>query len=122
MSQQAHLPCVRTRSFSAVCRGLLSLEDIPYADNGQQTIILLPKALQITDAVAKAVLADKLSAGSIQDLEVDKPGSDLIASISSYCRSQGLENKQKVCLADNAPLRLQISRTSDYLRNSWHLT
>ena len=52
------------------CRGVLSLEEIPFSDSGEQTVILLPKALQITDNIAKAVLNDKLSTASVQELEV----------------------------------------------------
>lgn len=55
---------------AASCRGLLSLEDIPFADSGEQTVILLPKVLQITDNVAKDVLTEKLSTASIHELEV----------------------------------------------------
>lgn len=54
-----------------MCRGLLSVEDIPFEESGEQTVILLPKALRIGNAIAKDILAEKLSASSIQDLEVD---------------------------------------------------
>ena len=50
-------------------RGLISLEDIA-SDGTHATVIMLPAALQITDAIAKDALGEKLSTTGILALEV----------------------------------------------------
>ena len=53
-------------------RGVISLEDLPVTESafGQQAVILMPQALQITAETAKAALADHLSAASLHALQV----------------------------------------------------
>lgn len=54
------------------CRGVISLEDIPITDSafGQQAVILMPDALQITAATARQTLGSDLSSSTLQALEV----------------------------------------------------
>lgn len=54
------------------CRGVISTEDIPITESafGKQAVILLPTALEITDAVAKDGLSGRLSSTSLQALQV----------------------------------------------------
>jgi hypothetical protein len=53
-------------------RGVISTEDIPITESafGKQAVILLPTALEVTDAVAKDGLSGRLSSGSLQALQV----------------------------------------------------
>lgn len=54
-------------------RGVISTEDIPITESafGKQAVILLPTALEITDAVAKDGLSGRLSSSSLQALQVN---------------------------------------------------
>ena len=54
-------------------RGVISTEDIPITESayGKQAVILLPTALEITDAVAKDGLSGRLSSTSLQALQVN---------------------------------------------------
>ncbi|DBB08338.1 hypothetical protein WJX82_005192 [Trebouxia sp. C0006] len=55
------------------CRGVISTEDIPITESafGQQAVILLPTALEVTDAVAKDGLSGRLSSSSLQALQAN---------------------------------------------------
>lgn len=53
-------------------RGIVSTEDIPTTESafGKQAVILLPTALEVTDAVANDGLSGRLSSSSLQALQV----------------------------------------------------
>ena len=93
-SNSCALPHPDLTKLSQLCRrrrGVLSLEDLPVTDSafGQQAVILMPQALQITADTAKAALAKHLSAASLQALEVTVTAISWICYHSIMLRSCG---------------------------------
>ncbi len=74
-SKNWHRGIIWNFSFSlwSPSRGVISTEDIPITESafGKQAVILLPTALEITDAVAQDGLSGRLSSSSLHALQVN---------------------------------------------------